>query len=252
MVSSLPLNVHISVASSLPLNELTQKQRINLMTAGYGAKSVHSIATESKQVKKIEELVYRIEDVLQTYGVLARSKRFGMLLCLNSVSRRHGAAARKQAMSKITRLCDNINKHVEIALRLHEVQGPSDLHFESSSWYDNNQQLLQNVVCSPVGLEEEKELIVQELLAERPVRKLLAIPIWEHSGTGKTTPAGVICSDSRITEEFKVHHVKIPISDCSVDDNYVLEESISKQLKELIVLDDVRSINDWFELRSAL
>lgn len=190
--------------------------------------------------------------MLQTYGVLARSKRFGMLLCLNSVSRRHGAAARKQAMSKITRLCDKINKHVEIALRLHEVQGPSDLHFESSSWYDNNQQLLQNVVCSPVGLEEEKELIVQELLAERPVKKLLAIPIWGHSGTGKTTLAGVICSDSRITEEFKVHHVKIPISDCSVDDNYVLEESVSKQLKELIVLDDVRSINDWSELRSAL
>ncbi|XP_055827228.1 probable disease resistance protein RF9 [Solanum dulcamara] len=213
--------------------------------------------TDTERVKEIEELVYSIEHVIQTYGV----------------SKRHRAASQKQAKSEITTLCTKIK---QFASPHHVVH----MH------YNINQQLItqnNNFVYKhedgvPVGLDEEKDLIIQVLLADgSKVLDFLAISIWGHSGTGKMILANEIYKDTRIVDEFRHHRVKIRVSDNinphdallhvlksfedHVDDRYAamptinLEKCVSQHLQEsrtLIVLEDVRSIDDWRMLPSVL
>lgn len=206
--------------------------------------------TDTERVKEIEELVYSIEHVIQTYGVF----------------KRHRAASQKQAKSEITTLCTKIKQF--------------------AYYNNNNQQLItqnNNFVYKHedsvvVGLGEEKELIIQVLLADgSKVLDFLAIPIWGHSGTGKMILANEIYNDTRIVDEFRHHRVKIRVSDNinphdallhvlksfedRVDETYAamptisLEKCVSQHLQEsrtLIVLEDVRSIDDWRMLPSVL
>ncbi|KAK4733093.1 hypothetical protein R3W88_007354 [Solanum pinnatisectum] len=198
--------------------------------------------TDSEQVNEIEELVYKVEDAIQTYGVSARSKFF-------------------------------FNRH-EIA-----IQKKSN----------NNQQLIRqnnNFVYNHedgavvVGMEEETEEIIQVLLPKSQDSKFdfQAIPIWGHSGIGKATLANKIYNDTRIVKEFGHHHrVNIRLSENinahdalqhvidsiegRIDEKYVdmsptsLENCVRQYLemsRMLIVLQGVRSIDGWRELRSVL
>lgn len=288
------LAVYRRISNSVEL--LMDLQKIT--TASDGVKEIEDL------VKEIEELVYRVEDVLQTYGVLARSTSSGMILRFKlarstsskiilherftssgMISRfkylynRDGAATQKHAKCSIMSLCDKINQFAEMVVRSKRVvqvqRSSSDLHFDSNSWNDNNQLWKKKEsVDTAVGLEEEKELIVQVLLKDTRL-DFLAIPIWGRRGTGKNILAHEVHSDTRILKKFKI--IKIRVSgNINVHDAllYVLEQfnegsgvesehmprrSLEKRVREhleksrtLIVLEDVRSIDDWRRMRSVL
>lgn len=229
-----------------------------------------NITTDNDRVKEIEELVYSIEDVIQNYGVILRSTSSDNILPLKIFSNRYGSgAARKQAKSEITSLCEKIN---QLASQKHFYDSKNQQLIPQN---DNNFVYKHEVV---VGLEEEKEVIIQVLLAKsNDSSNFLAVPIWGPSGTGKTTLANEVYKDVRIFEEFKQHRVKIRVSENinvhyallhvvelfegGVDKKYVEMPTISlikcvsqclEKSRTLIVLEDVRSIDDWRMLRSAL
>ncbi|KAG5613821.1 hypothetical protein H5410_013645 [Solanum commersonii] len=215
--------------------------------------------TDSEQVNEIEELVYRVEKAIQTYGVSARSKFF---------FNRH-SAAQKKAMSDITSSCRMMK---EIAMQKKS---------------NNNQQLMRqnnNFVYNHedgavvVGMEEETEEIIRVLLPKSQDSKLdfQIIPIWGRSGIGKATLANKIYNDTRIVEKFG-HRVNIRLCENinahdalqhviesiegRIDEKYVdmsptsLANCVRQRLemsRTLIVLQGVRSIDGWRMLRSVL
>lgn len=215
--------------------------------------------TDSEQVNEIEELVYRVEKAIQTYGVSARSNFF---------FNRH-SAAQKKAMADITSSCRMMK---EIAMQKKS---------------NNNQQLIRqnnNFVYNHedgavvVGMEEETEEIIRVLLPKSQDSKFdfQAIPIWGRSGIGKATLANKIYNDTRIVEKFG-HRVNIRLCENinahdalqhviesiegRIDEKYVdmsptsLANCVRQRLemsRTLIVLQGVRSIDGWRMLRSVL
>ncbi|CAN4091859.1 unnamed protein product [Withania somnifera] len=225
------------------------------------------ITTASDGVKEIEDLVYRIEDVLQSYGVLARSTSYGMMSPFKYFYHRE----RKQANRSITSSCKKIHQFAKKLVESRcDVQGYS--FEESHSWNDDNQQR-QN--STSVGLEEETELIVQVLLKDTTLLDFLAVAIWGRSGTGKDILARKVCGHSRILETFKsipirvsenidVHNTLVYVLEQftagSVDmykkeTDETLKDNVRKHLKAsrtLIFLEGVRSVDDWQRLYSVL
>ncbi|XP_009786016.1 putative inactive disease susceptibility protein LOV1 [Nicotiana sylvestris] len=233
----------------------------------------------SDQAKEIEELVYRVEDVVQTYGVIARSRSAdssGMFLPFKILN---SGGAQKKAMSEITSLCAKINHFASPEV----VQRFAGFHFESNnSCYNNCQQWRQNFAYKQddetVGLKKEKEPILGALLdkSEGYENRFEVIPIWGLSGTGKSALAHAICNDTNVVDEFKEHRLNIRVSENfileyallhamesfvgSVEEYadapaQVLTELVRQHLEKsrsLIVLDDVRSTEDWQTLRGAV
>ncbi|KAK6793225.1 hypothetical protein RDI58_006678 [Solanum bulbocastanum] len=224
------------------------------------ADSINNLeTTDSEQVNKIEELVYRVENSIQTYGVSARSNFF---------FNRHGAA-QKKAMTDITSLC-RMMKEIAIQKRSNNNQ---ELIKQNNNFVYNHED-----GAVVVGMEEETEEIIQVLLPKLQDSKFdfQAIPIWGRSGIGKATLANKIYNDTRIAEEFGDHRVNIRLSENtnahdalqhvieSIKDRrekYVdmsptsLENCVRQHLERsrtLIVLQGVRSIDGWRELRSVL
>ncbi|XP_009608392.1 putative disease resistance protein At1g59780 [Nicotiana tabacum] len=240
----------------------------------------------SDSAREIEELVYRVEYMVE--NLASRSGRSFVKqfpLCSG-----HGAAVKKQDRSEFTKLCTTIKRL--LSENVLQLSSNVNVDSSSSSWDNCckkwKQIFVNELGGEAVGIEEEKELILRALFdkSEGYEHRFEVIPIWGPSGTGKSTLAHAIYNDPRVVQEFRKHRIIITVSESfnfkrefsSVLTRFVgstmdyedsttdtLAEKIREQLEEkesrkefrkesrsLILLEDVRSIEDWQRLRPAV
>lgn len=220
------------------------------------------------RVRKIEELDYQIEDVIETYRVLGRSRRSlsnieifnGIkMICMRYV---WIPFALRKIKSDIVSIIKEIEEAVPVADSI-ENQGPTRSSRASYS--------------SLFGLKEDQKRVRQVLLSRTGSNipesssqiGVPVIPICGAVGSGKTTLAKrILYEDSIVTKEFNtriwvnvsekfeirdiLRQILVSCHGWMKHMFYSSEEQLLERIEErlksqrtLIVLDDIRSIEAW-------
>ncbi|XP_072995085.1 probable disease resistance RPP8-like protein 2 [Typha latifolia] len=161
-------------------------------------------------LKDIRDVAYETEDVIDNF--LLRIDRFP--LTFNSANARCG----------ICRKIDGIERRINELMTQRLAYGLVSLGGIQSSFVNNN------IACCyddnyVVGFEEERRMIIQQLLD--PVDQLHVVSIVGIGGLGKTTVAKMVYNSVVIEEQFRAR------AWLSIAENYTVIDLLKRTIKEL-------------------
>ncbi|KAL3497663.1 hypothetical protein ACH5RR_040395 [Cinchona calisaya] len=233
-------------------------------------------------IKKLREVAYDIEDVLDEFMFLfPRHHASGLSGCLKKICNRiknvpaHHSIANeiKDIKSRITNIFQLYEKYKSIYGTSHHFLGS---YPTSNTWWDDALRMEKEKL---VGIEMPKQLLISQLLGGDS--RLKVISVVGKQGLGKTTLVKEVHRDADVRKQFQIsawvpasqtrdikellkdlirqiyEQIKKPI--VSIVESITNIDKLKSSLRDLlqgkryaIVFDDVRDTDFWNSIKSAL